>query len=73
MTQEQDESCKRITLISLTHLDTPRAVAYFQKIAEQISNCDEHTQLAVLELIKKDSRNPKADKVSFSMIHKIRD
>ncbi|KAH6561174.1 hypothetical protein BASA50_003834 [Batrachochytrium salamandrivorans] len=62
---EADHSCRRNAFIMLINSKLSVAVQFFNSISSQISNFDETLQLAVIELIRKDSRNPTADKGKY--------
>ncbi|EGF82244.1 hypothetical protein BATDEDRAFT_19102 [Batrachochytrium dendrobatidis JAM81] len=62
---EADHACRRNAFIMLINSKPSVAVHYFNTIASQIANFDETLQLAAIELIRKDSRNPTADKGKY--------
>eukprot|EP00842_Homolaphlyctis_polyrhiza_P006041 jgi/Hompol1/6438/HPOL_003533-RA len=62
---ESDQSCRRNAFIMLINSKPSIAVQYFNTIAAQVANFDETLQLCVIELIRKDSRSPTADKAKY--------
>jgi coatomer subunit beta len=60
---ELDPNAKRNALITLINTNTTLAVEYLSSVWTQIPTFDAPLQLSVLELIRKDCRNPSADKV----------
>jgi len=58
-------SCKRNALVTLANISLPLAAEYLNSVWSQIDSFDEAMQLAVIEIIMKDCRNPTANKVLF--------
>jgi len=56
-------SCKRNALVTLANISLPLAAEYLNSVWSQIDSFDEALQLAVIEIIMKDCRNPTANKV----------
>ena len=52
----------------LLNISPEKAIYFFQTHAEAVPKMDSFIQLAIIELIQKDCRNPTADKV----IHKFK-
>ena len=52
----------------LLNISPEKAIYFFQTQAEAVPKMDSFIQLAIIELIQKDCRNPTADKV----IHKFK-
>ena len=53
---EADSTCKRNAFVFLAHTAPEKALEYLNGIAEQISSADEGMQLAVIELIRKETK-----------------
>ena len=62
--KETDEGVKRNAFIMLLNTATEKAIHFFQTQAENVPRMDQFIQLAIIELIQKDCRNPNADKVN---------
>lgn len=60
LANESDATCKRNALLMLVHCATERAVEYLSSVLSQVPAMDELMQLAVIELIRQDSRNESA-------------
>ncbi|QRV94533.1 coatomer subunit beta [Ceratobasidium sp. AG-Ba] len=58
---ESDATCKRNAFVFLSQCATERAVEWLGKNADSVESLDELLQLAVIELIRKDSARPGAD------------
>ncbi|KAF8594736.1 putative coatomer complex beta chain [Ceratobasidium sp. AG-I] len=58
---ESDATCKRNAFVFLSQCATERAVAWLIRNAEGVEGMDELLQMAVVELIRKDSARPGAD------------
>lgn len=55
-------SCRRNAFVVLCNIDRPLAVDYLQQVLPSVPTFDELLQLAVLELIRKDSKASSAHK-----------
>ncbi|KDN39613.1 putative SEC26-coatomer complex beta chain of secretory pathway vesicles [Tilletiaria anomala UBC 951] len=53
---EADSTCKRNAFIFLAHVAPEKAMVYLSGMAEQIGGADEGMQLAVIELIRKETK-----------------
>jgi coatomer subunit beta len=62
---ETDMSCKRNALVTLANISLPLAAEYLNSVWSQIDSFDEALQLAVIEIIMKDCRNPTANKSKY--------
>ncbi|KAJ3110439.1 coatomer subunit beta [Phlyctochytrium bullatum] len=62
--EESDPNCRRNAFTMLMNAKPQAAAEYLSTIAGQIQNLDEVLQLAVIEFIRKDCKNPQADKSS---------
>jgi coatomer subunit beta len=62
---ETDMSCKRNALVTLANISLPLAAEYLNSVWSQIDSFDEAMQLAVIEIIMKDCRNPTANKSKY--------
>ncbi|KAJ3331044.1 coatomer subunit beta [Blyttiomyces sp. JEL0837] len=62
---EADANCRRNAFIMLVNAKQPLAVQYLGTIINSVPTADEILQLAVIELIRKDCRNPTADKAKY--------
>jgi coatomer subunit beta len=60
---ENDPSAKRNALLMLMHTSLPLAVAFYHTVVQNIPAMDLGQQLVFIEMIRKDCRNPSADKV----------
>ncbi|KND03510.1 coatomer subunit beta [Spizellomyces punctatus DAOM BR117] len=74
LTNETDQNCKRNAFMMLMNTKQALAVQYLNTVFNQIPAFDELLQLSVIELIRKDCRNPTADKAKyiqciFSLLH----
>lgn len=58
-------SCRRNAFAVLCNVDRPLAVEYLHSVFALVPSFDELLQLAVLELIRKDSKANSANKVSY--------
>lgn len=58
-------TCKRNAFIMLCHTAPDRAVEYLMDVFPQVANFDELLQLAVIELIRKDSKTNPANKGAY--------
>lgn len=56
-------SCRRNAFVVLCDINRPLAVEYLQQVFHLVPTFDELLQLAVLELIRKDSKTNTANKV----------
>jgi coatomer subunit beta len=56
-------SCKRNAFVMLSNCAPELAVAYLKDVYAQISSFDDILQLAIIEFIRKDSRNNHAERV----------
>jgi coatomer subunit beta len=63
--QEADAGCRRNAFTMLINVKPNLAVQYLMAIIAQVPAFDEVLQLAAMELIRKDCRNPQADKVEL--------
>lgn len=59
-------TCRRNAFVVLCNIDQPLAVQYLLQVIESVSTFDELLQLAVIELIRKDSKQNSTNKVSLS-------
>lgn len=62
---ETDMGCKRNALVTLISISQALAAEYLNSIWSQIDSFDEGMQLAIIELIMKDCRNPAANKNKY--------
>ena len=66
-------SCRRNAFAVLCNIDRPLAVEYLHSVFALVPSFDELLQLAVLELIRKDSKASSANKVRYystvDMVH----
>ncbi|KAI8994324.1 adaptin N terminal region-domain-containing protein [Gaertneriomyces semiglobifer] len=65
MLQESDPNAKRNAFVMLMNTKQELAIQYFRENYGQVSSWDELLQLSVIELIRKDCRNPGADKAQY--------
>ncbi|KAM3581281.1 coatomer subunit beta [Umbelopsis sp. WA50703] len=65
LASEGDMTCKRNAFIMLCHTAQDRAVEYLNDVFPQVANFDELLQLAVIELIRKDSKTNPANKGAY--------
>lgn len=63
--KEIDVSCKRNAFIALCDLEHSRALNYLKSVFSQLNSFDENMQLAVIELIKKDSQASASVKAGY--------
>lgn len=57
-------TCRRNAFVVLCNVDQPLAVQYLLQVIDSVPTFDELLQLAVIELIRKDSKVSSANKVS---------
>lgn len=57
-------TCRRNAFVVLCNVDQPLAVQYLLQVIDSVPTFDELLQLAVIELIRKDSKISSANKVS---------
>ncbi|OBZ88781.1 Coatomer subunit beta [Choanephora cucurbitarum] len=62
---EADMTCRRNAFAVLVSVDQPLAVEYLLQIIDSVPTFDELLQLAVIELIRKDSKNSAANKAAY--------
>jgi len=60
---ETDSSVRRNAFVMLLNTAPEKAIYFFQTQAEVVPKMDSYLQMAIIELIQKDCRNPTADKV----------
>lgn len=65
LAQESDQSAKRNVLMMLINTSLPTAVEYYHQVFNQIPNFDQGIQLIFIEMIRKDCKNPSADKAKY--------
>lgn len=66
LTKEQDMHCRRAAFVALCHMDHARALHFLKSIFAQLTTAlDETFQLAVIELIKKDSTATSVTKAAY--------
>ncbi|KAI3630420.1 hypothetical protein MIR68_011855 [Amoeboaphelidium protococcarum] len=59
--QEVDANCRRNAFLALTSIDHHRALVYLMSLLDRVDQFDDHMQLAIVELIKRDTTgNPEA-------------
>ncbi|KAI9346734.1 adaptin N terminal region-domain-containing protein [Zopfochytrium polystomum] len=63
--RESDANCRRNAFVMLINTKPAKAVQYLQSVITQIPSFDEVIQLAAIELIRKECRNPQADKAKY--------
>lgn len=68
--QEGDMACKRNAFIILYAMEQTLAIQYLISVFDQVQSFDEHLQLAIVELIRKDCRGNHAEKVS-NLLHSL--
>ncbi|CCU97609.1 unnamed protein product [Malassezia sympodialis ATCC 42132] len=61
LANESDATCKRNALLMLVYCAPERAVEYLSSVMSQVPVMDELMQLAVIELIRQESRNESAN------------
>ncbi|KAI9015882.1 adaptin N terminal region-domain-containing protein [Phycomyces nitens] len=62
---EADMTCRRNAFVVLCNIDQPLAVDYLTQVFSLVSTYDELLQLAVIELIRKDSKTNAANKGAY--------
>ncbi|CEP18471.1 hypothetical protein [Parasitella parasitica] len=62
---EADMTCRRNAFVVLCNVDQPLAVHYLLQIIDSVPTFDELLQLAVIELIRKDSKVSSANKAAY--------
>ncbi|KAK4516339.1 uncharacterized protein ATC70_011309 [Mucor velutinosus] len=62
---EADMTCRRNAFVVLCNVDQPLAVQYLLQVIDSIPTFDELLQLAVIELIRKDSKVSSANKAAY--------
>ncbi|KAI8983590.1 adaptin N terminal region-domain-containing protein [Pilobolus umbonatus] len=62
---EADMTCRRNAFVVLCNVDQGLAVRYLQQVMDTVPSFDELLQLAVIELIRKDSKTNSANKSSY--------
>jgi coatomer subunit beta len=56
-------TCRRNAFVVLCNIDQTLAVQYLQQTIDSVASFDELLQLAVIELIRKDSKSSSVNKV----------
>ena len=64
---ETDSAVRRNAFVMLLNTAPEKAIYFFQTMAEVVPRMDSYLQMAIIELIQKDCRNPTADKVILSL------
>ncbi|KAL1924900.1 uncharacterized protein VTP21DRAFT_4554 [Calcarisporiella thermophila] len=62
---EGDMICKRNAFVMLCNCAQARAVEYLNQVFNQVPSFDEHLQLAIIELIRKDCRTNTANRAKY--------
>ncbi|KAI7904104.1 adaptin N terminal region-domain-containing protein [Cokeromyces recurvatus] len=62
---EADMTCRRNAFVVLCNVDQALAVQYLLQVIDSVPTFDELLQLAVIELIRKDSKNSSANKAAY--------
>ncbi|RCI04602.1 coatomer subunit beta, partial [Rhizopus stolonifer] len=62
---EADMTCRRNAFVVLCSVDQPLAVQYLLQVIDSVPTFDELLQLAVIELIRKDSKNNATNKAVY--------
>ncbi|KAL7334098.1 coatomer subunit beta [Mucor circinelloides] len=62
---EADMTCRRNAFVVLCNVDQPLAVQYLLQVIDSVPTFDELLQLAVIELIRKDSKVSSANKAAY--------
>jgi coatomer subunit beta len=65
LSKEQDQSARRNALVMLMNTALPVAIQYYHKVAAEIPSLEPQLQTLFVEIIRKDARNPNADKAKY--------
>ncbi|KAI9143030.1 adaptin N terminal region-domain-containing protein [Paraphysoderma sedebokerense] len=65
LVNETDLPCKRNAFVMLQNTAPDKAIAYLNKVFPQIPTFDEHLQLVVIELIRKECKNNPNEKARY--------
>ncbi|KAJ3360838.1 coatomer subunit beta [Allomyces javanicus] len=65
LTKETDMACRRNAFVMLQNTSPDLAIQYLASVAAQIPTFDEHVQLAVIELVRKEARANAAERLKY--------